>query len=91
MPDSFDWSNITSNGALIITLIYGITKAIPGMIQSFRDEQAELRADHRRAMETANERSERLAKSGHEAVNGLSESVGRVADEVQQLRETSIR
>jgi hypothetical protein len=89
MPDTFDWSNITSNGALIITLIYGITKAIPGMIQSFRDEQAELRADHRIAMEKANERSERLAKSGHEVVNNLSESVGRVADEVQTLRQQS--
>jgi hypothetical protein len=85
-----DWSNITSTGALIMTLLYGITKAIPNMIQAFQDEQAELRKDHRKAMELTNERSERIALSGHETVGKLSESVGRVADEVATLREHAV-
>lgn len=85
-----DWTNLTSNGALIVTLVYGITKAIPGMIQAFREEQADLRADHRHEMEKANERSERLALSGHTSVGKLSDSVKRVADEVATLREHTI-
>jgi hypothetical protein len=88
--DGFDWSNITSNGALIITLIFGITKSIPNMIQSFRDEQQELRTDHRKAMNAANERSERMVESGHAVVGQLSATVGRVADEVQALREHTV-
>lgn len=86
-PNAINWTDLTSNGAVIAALLYGITKGIPNMIQAFRDEQSALRDDHREDMTAAHDRSARLASSGHDAVKQLSESVDQVSQNVVQLRE----
>lgn len=83
--DSVDWSQIPSDVAVIGAFFWGVTKGIPNIIDTFKEELQRQRTEFRDELTTHREQSARLAEAGHQTVKTLSVSVKEMADNVKNL------
>lgn len=79
-----DWTNLSALGALIICMVWGITRGLPNLVQSFREELAGQRSDFREELKEHRDQSRVLAESGHDAVRTLSGAINNHAAELQK-------
>ena len=87
--DSIDWSQIPSDVAVIGAFIWGITKGLPSIIETFKEELQRQRTEFREEQRVTREHHERVIDSTNSSVNRLTESVDKVAETVDRMHSTS--
>ena len=89
------WANLSASGAVILCLVWGITKGLPHLIQQFREDSAQQRAEFKEELQeqrssfqeelrSHRDQSRALAESGHQAVNNLAEAFNGLKTELQK-------
>jgi Sec-independent protein translocase protein TatA len=86
--DSIDWSQIPSDIAVIGAFIWGITKGLPQIIETFSAELQRQRTEFREEQRLTREHHERVLDTANESVTKLSMSVDKVADTVDRIHTT---
>jgi Sec-independent protein translocase protein TatA len=86
--DSIDWSQIPSDVAVIGAFIWGITKGLPKLVETFKEELQRQRDEFRDEQRVTREHHERVLNTANESVNRLSESVDKVAETVDRMHST---
>ena len=91
------WSNLTALGALIVCMVWGVTRGIPGMLQKFVEESEkqrdtfsqdldQQRNDFRDELKEYREHSRVLAESGHAAVQKLAGSINDLRTDLKAVQ-----
>lgn len=83
-----DWQNLSAVAAVVGMMVWGITKGVPNLIESFREEMATQRREFRDDLAAHRQQSAELAKSGHQAVERLAAAIENMADEVHDMKRT---
>jgi len=86
--DTIDWSQIPSDVAVIGAFIWGITKGLPKLVETFKEELQRQRDEFRDEQRVTREHHERVLTTANESVNRLSESVDKVAETVDRMHST---
>ncbi len=71
------WANMTATGALIILLIYLVTRALPAMIKAFTEATKEQRDDFRDEMRLEREENSVLQRELHAEIRNLATEVSK--------------
>jgi flagellar biosynthesis/type III secretory pathway M-ring protein FliF/YscJ len=76
--DSFSaWSNLTASAAIILLVLWLVTKGLPFLLDRHDKAQSESRAHFELILERIDERRFTSAKDGHDAASKLAESIDR--------------
>ena len=71
----WQWANLTAVGALIVVVLYLITKGLPSMLEKFAAILQEQRNDYREEMRLHREETSALVKDGHVAIDKLATNI----------------
>lgn len=86
--ENIDWQQIPSTAAIIGAFIWGITHGLPKLIDSFKEELQRQRGDFRQELDIYRQRHDVREERNNDAVMSLSESVNKVADQVNLMHKT---